>query len=60
MDRAPCAGGLGAALYGKVNVMDRVKGRWPPRPAAALDAYLGVDRTGIAKGYDGRMEQYTF
>jgi hypothetical protein len=54
------ADGLGAFLYSKTNALDRIKGRWPPRPTAALDAYLGLGRTGVAKNYSGKMEQYTF
>lgn len=54
------ADGLGGFLYSKTNALDRIKGRWPPRPTAALDAFLGMDRIGVAQNYDGKMEQYTF
>lgn len=58
---APChADGLGGVLYNKLSALDRVKGRWPPRATAALDAFLSVSNSGVAKGYDGRVQQYDF
>jgi hypothetical protein len=54
------ADGLGGMLYNKLNAVDRVKSRWPPRPTAALDAFLSVSRSGVAKGYDGMYHQYDF
>lgn len=52
--------GLGGVLYNKLSALDRVKGRWPPRATAALDAFLSVSNSGVAKGYDGRVQQYDF
>lgn len=54
------ADGLGGVLYSKLSAVDRVKGRWPPRATAALDAFLSVSKSGIAKGYDGMIHQYDF
>ena len=39
---------------------DTVAGRWPPRPTAALDAYLRVTSVGQALGYDGMVKEYKF
>lgn len=52
--------GVGAELYGKSEAIDRVKGRWPPRPTAALDAYLKLKRSGSAEDYDGSVVTYNF
>lgn len=52
--------GVGGMLYSRLAAVSRVKGRWPPRATAALDAFLGVSRSGIAMGYDGKMRQYEF
>jgi len=39
---------------------DTVAGRWPPRPTAALDAYLRVRSVGQALDYDGIVKEYKF
>ncbi|CAL6320563.1 unnamed protein product [Bathycoccus prasinos] len=39
---------------------DTVAGRWPPRPTAALDAYLRVKDVGQALDYDGIVKEYKF
>lgn len=52
--------GVGGELYGKFQAIDRVKGRWPPRPTAALDAYLKLKPSGSAEDYDGTVETYNF
>ena len=39
---------------------DTVAGRWPPRPTAALDAYLRVKSVGQALDYDGIVKEYKF
>ncbi len=53
-------GGLGAALYSKATAVSRVRGRWPPRATAALDAFLGLGDVGRAQGYDLEMHEYVF
>ena len=50
-DDTPCA------LYADVKI---VAPRWPPRCTAALDAFLGVRRTGKATDYDGEVKEYAF
>ena len=50
-DSTPCA------LYKSTA---RVAGRWPPRAAAALDAFLRLSREGAARGYDGQTHTYRF
>ncbi|CAG9461942.1 unnamed protein product [Pedinophyceae sp. YPF-701] len=52
--------GLGGELYNKSNVFDRVAPRWPPRPAAAIAAFVNVSRKGRARDYDGQEKEYTF
>jgi len=37
-----------------------VRGRWPPRASAALDAFLRLSRVGSARGYDGEELVYVF
>ena len=50
-DDTPCA------VYADVKI---VAPRWPPRCTAALDAFLGVRRTGKAMDYDGEVKEYAF
>lgn len=52
--------GLGSELYGRSQVRERVKGRWPPRATAALDAYLLLKRSGSATDYDGDIQVFEF
>eukprot|EP01023_Acetabularia_acetabulum_P008079 TRINITY_DN13506_c0_g2_i9.p1 TRINITY_DN13506_c0_g2~~TRINITY_DN13506_c0_g2_i9.p1 ORF type:complete len:316 (-),score=48.91 TRINITY_DN13506_c0_g2_i9:240-1187(-) len=52
--------GLGQTLYSSVEAVDRVKSRWPPRPTAALEAFIAVSRQGLAVGYDGKTRKYDF
>jgi hypothetical protein len=44
-------------LYADVKI---VAPRWPPRCTAALDAFLGVRRTGKAMDYDVEVKEYAF
>ena len=50
-DETPCA------LYADTKI---VAPRWPPRCTAALDAFLGLRRTGNALDYDGVVKEYAF
>ncbi|GMH40824.1 hypothetical protein BSKO_08728 [Bryopsis sp. KO-2023] len=52
--------GVGGDLYGKSMALDRVRGRWPPKPTAALDAYLRLKRSGSALDYDGSTIKVDF
>jgi len=52
--------GVGAFLYSRTTAVERVRGRWPPRPVAALDAFLRASDSGSAVGYDGTVQQFTF
>ncbi|KAI8462320.1 MAG: hypothetical protein J3K34DRAFT_527828 [Monoraphidium minutum] len=53
-------GGLGAALYSRGAAVARVRGRWPPRAAAALGAFLALSDRGRARGYDGADREFVF
>ena len=50
-DNTPCA------MYADTKI---VAPRWPPRCTAALDAFLGVRRTGKALDYDGEVKTFRF
>lgn len=52
--------GLGGELYSRKTAVGRVAPRWPPRPAAALAAFVAVSRSGSALGYDGSVREYKF
>ena len=52
--------GLGGEIYSRAAAIARVRNRWPPRCTAALDAFLGLERTGKALGYDGDVHTYNF
>mmetsp|Transcript_25082 Transcript_25082/g.79498 ORF Transcript_25082/g.79498 Transcript_25082/m.79498 type:complete len:334 (+) Transcript_25082:827-1828(+) len=52
--------GLGGQLYGRSVAVARVAPRWPPRPAAALSAFLSLTREADALGYNGTRSVYKF
>eukprot|EP00803_Ostreobium_quekettii_P008462 evm.model.scf_868EXC.4 EVM.evm.TU.scf_868EXC.4 scf_868EXC:38965-41097(-) len=52
--------GAGELLYSSSNAVNRVRGRWPPRATAALDAFLKASRMGAALDYDGSKKEYDF
>jgi len=52
--------GLGGELYSRSTARGRVAGRWPPRPQAALDAFLRLSAEGEAVGYAGERLSFRF
>ncbi|QDZ20377.1 hypothetical protein A3770_04p28950 [Chloropicon primus] len=49
-----------SGLYSKRFAIARVQGRWPPRPTAALSAFITVQNKGNAVDYDGTVKTYEF